>query len=334
MQNSIKYQASDTRYDKMVYKKCGNSGLLLPALSFGLWQNFGTDANYRDICKMCFTAFDNGITHFDLANIYGPSKGAAEENFGRILNEYMSAYRNEMVISTKVGVQMWDGPYGRGGSRKCIMTSIDDSLKRLKTDYVDIYYHHLMDSETPLYETMLAFNDVVKSGKALYIGLSNYDSETLKEASKILGDLNCPFIVNQNRYSILDRNIEKDGFIDALLSLEKGLVVYSPLAQGVLSGKYLNGIPKNSRVTKSDRIQSHGWLSDENVKRVENLKKLADERGQTLAQMSLAWVYTRPGVSSVLIGASRFEQIIENLKMLENVHFTKEELEFIDKNSQ
>ena len=239
----MKYIASEKRYDNIEYNKCGESGLKLSSVSLGLWHNFGDNADFNNMCKMCFTAFDNGITHFDLANNYGPKEGAAEVNFGKILNKYMKKYRDEMVISTKAGYYMWPGPYGDFGSRKYLISSLDQSLKRMNIDYVDIFYHHRMDKDTPLYETMWALNDIVKSGKALYVGLSNYDGETMKEASKILNELHCPFIINQNKYSILDRTVEKNGILKACIDNGKGMIVFSPLAQGLLTNRYFKNIP-------------------------------------------------------------------------------------------
>lgn len=315
----------------MEYRKCGDSGLKLPAVSFGLWHNFGDNADFKNMCEMCFTAFDNGITHFDLANNYGPEAGSAERNFGKILNSHMKSYRDEMVISTKAGYYMWPGPYGEYGSRKYLISSIDQSLKRMNIDYVDIFYHHRMSPETPLYETMSALDQIVKSGKALYVGLSNYDGETMKKAAEILKSLNCPFIINQNRYSIFDRTIEKNGLLDAANEAEKGVIIFSPLEQGLLTERYLKGIPNDSRIRTDGRFLKESSLSEDLLLKVTKLNELAKRRGQTLAQMSLAWVYNRKGITSVLMGASKPEQIIENIKMAENTTFTIEELEEIDK---
>lgn len=327
----MNYKANADRYNLMKYNKCGESGLKIPAVSLGLWHNFGDNADYENMCEMCFAAFDNGITHFDLANNYGPAAGSAERNFGKILNTHMKSYRDEMVISTKAGYYMWQGPYGDFGSRKYLIASLDQSLKRMNLDYVDIFYHHRMDPDTPLYETMWALDQIVKSGKALYAGLSNYDGETMKKAADILSELHCPFVINQNRYSIFDRNVEKNGILDAAISEKKGMIVFSPLAQGLLTQRYLKGIPADSRVRTDGRFLNENSVSEEVLAKVNRLNSIAQGRGQTLAQMALAWVYNRKGVTSVLIGASKPAQILENIKMLENPSFTKEELEEIDK---
>ncbi|MBR2499353.1 MAG: aldo/keto reductase [Clostridia bacterium] len=326
----MKYCAIDTRYDNIEYRKCGESGLKLPAVSLGLWHNFGDNADFNNMCNMCFTAFDNGITHFDLANNYGPDAGSAEKNFGKILNKHMKKYRDEMVISTKAGYYMWAGPYGDFGSRKYLMASLDQSLKRMNVDYVDIFYHHRMDPDTPLYETMWALADIVKSGKALYVGLSNYDGDTMLKATEILNELHCPFVINQNRYSILDRGIEKNGILGSAVSAKKGVIIFSPLAQGLLSNRYLYGIPNDSRVKTDGRFLNEKFISAETMDKVRKLNIVAQNRGQSLAQMALAWVYNHQGVTSVLIGASKPEQIIENLSMTKNTNFTKEELDEID----
>ena len=324
------YTASESRYESIEYKKCGESGLKLPAVSFGLWHNFGDSADFENMRKMCFTAFDNGITHFDLANNYGPSAGSAELNFGKILNGDMKNYRDEMIVSTKAGYYMWPGPYGEWGSRKYLTASLDQSLKRMGLDYVDIFYHHRPDPNTPLYETMWALADIVRSGKALYIGLSNYDGERMREAARILNELHCPFVINQNRYSIFDRTVEKNGILDAAISEKKGMIIFSPLAQGLLTGRYLNGIPEDSRIKTDGRYLKEQNLTEEVLKKITKLDKIAKNRGQTLAQMALAWVYDHEGITSVLIGASKPEQILENLKMIENHTFSDEELREID----
>ena len=325
------YVANEKRYDEIEYRNSGESGLKLPAISLGLWHNFGDNADYKNMCKMCFTAFDNGITHFDLANNYGPSAGSAESNFGKILAQEMKDYRDQMIISTKAGYYMWPGPYGDFGSRKYLMASLDQSLKRLNVDYVDIFYHHRMDKETPLYETMWALADIVRSGKALYVGLSNYDGETMLKASEILQELHCPFIINQNRYSIFDRTIEKNGLLESAISAKKGIIIFSPLAQGLLTNRYLNGIPSDSRVKTDGRFLSEKSITAETLEKIKKLNKIASERGQSLAQMSLAWLYSKDGITSVLIGASKPEQILENLKMTNNLQFTSEELNEINK---
>ena len=323
--------ANENRYDYMQYRNCGESGLKLPAISLGLWHNFGDTADFDNMCQMCFTAFDNGITHFDLANNYGPSAGSAETNFGKILKGHFKQYRDEMVISTKAGYYMWPGPYGDFGSRKYLTASIDQSLKRMGMDYVDIFYHHRMDPNTPLYETMWALNDIVKSGKALYVGLSNYDGETMKNAADILNELHCPFIINQNRYSIFDRTVEKNGILDAANEYKKGMIIFSPLAQGLLTNRYLKGIPEDSRIKTDGRFLNERSLSPDVLEKINKLNQIAKRRGQTLAQMALAWVYNHNEITSVLIGASKPEQITENIKMINNLNFTKEELKEIDK---
>lgn len=326
----MSYIADETRYGKIEYRNCGESGLKLPAVSLGLWHNFGDKSDFENMKRMCFTAFDEGITHFDLANNYGPAPGSAETNFGKILKSDMMPYRNEMVISTKAGYRMWDGPYGDFGSRKYLVSSLDASLKRMGLDYVDIFYHHRPDPDTPLYETMWALNDIVKSGKAIYAGLSNYDGKTMVEAAKILNDLHCPFIINQNSYSIFNRNVERNGIIDAAISEKKGMIIFSPLAQGLLSERYLDGIPEDSRAKTDGRFINEKTITPELVSKISKLNEIAKQRGQSLAQMALAWVYSKKGVTSVLIGASKPEQIKENVRMTENITFTKEELNMID----
>ena len=326
----MEYIANEKRYDRAQYRRCGDSGLKLPAVSLGLWHNFGENADYRNMCKMCFSAFDSGITHFDLANNYGPPAGSAETNFGKILREHLTKYRDEMIISTKAGYYMWAGPYGDFGSKKYLTASLDQSLKRMGLDYVDIFYHHRMDPETPLYETMWALDSIVKSGKALYVGLSNYNGETMERAAKILDELHCPFIINQNRYSIFDRTVEKNGILESSERLRKGMIIFSPLAQGLLTGRYLGGIPEDSRVRTDGRFLNEQRLTPEVIEKIRRLNDIATNRGQSLAQMALSWVYSHEGITSVLIGASKPEQITENLKMTENLSFTAEELEAID----
>ncbi len=327
----MSYTANENRYAEMEYKRCGESGLKLPAVSLGLWHNFGDHADFENMVKMCTTAFDNGITHFDLANNYGPAAGAAESNFGRILKEELWAHRDEMIISTKAGYYMWPGPYGDFGSRKYLIASIDQSLARMGLEYVDIFYHHRMDKDTPLEETMGALDSIVKSGKALYAGLSNYDGETMRRAATILKDLNCPFVINQNRYSMLDRTVEHNGLLAASAEEKKGLIIFSPLAQGVLTDRYLTGIPKDSRIRTDGRFLKEQSLTAEKMDMVKQLNALAAERGQSLAQMALAWVYHREEVTSVLIGASKPEQILDNIGMLKNTSFGAEELVLIDR---
>lgn len=325
------YKANEKRYEKIAYSYCGKSGLKLPKISLGLWHNFGDTADFKNMKSLCFTAFDNGITHFDLANNYGPPAGSAEKNFGKILAKDFRAYRDELVISTKAGFYMWEGPYGDFGSRKYLLASLDQSLRRLGLDYVDIFYHHRMDKDTPLEETMLALSQAVASGKALYVGLSNYDGETLEKATKILDELRCPFIINQNRYSIFDRTIEKNGLKQACKKLNKGLIIYSPLAQGLLTDRYLKGIPTDSRVKTDGRFLKEEHITEKTLAKIRALNEIAKARNQTLAQTALAWLLRDESVTSVLIGASKTEQILDNLGALKNTEFTEIELEEIDK---
>ncbi len=327
----MSYTAGDKRYDLMEYRKCGESGLKLPVVSLGLWHNFGDNGNFENMCRMCFTAFDNGITHFDIANNYGPEPGSAETNFGKILNNHMKSYRDEMIISTKAGYYMWPGPYGDFGSRKYLISSIDQSLKRMNIDYVDIFYHHRMDPDTPLDETMWALNQIVKSGKALYVGLSNYDGETMKKASDILKELKCPFVINQNRYSIFDRTVENNKLLETAVAEKKGVIIYSPLEQGILTDRYLDGIPSDSRAVSGGRFLTKASITEEKVLKAQKLNEIAKRRGQSLAQMALSWLYSKDGVTSVLIGASKPEQILDNIGMLKNTSFAPSELEEIDK---
>ena len=324
------FQASKERYESMDYFSCGNSGLKLPAVSFGLWHNFGDSAEYDNMKRLCFTAFDHGITHFDLANNYGPKNGSAEFHFGRILREELGAYRDELLISTKAGYEMWDGPYGNWGSRKYLLASLDQSLKRMGLDYVDIFYHHRMDPDTPLEETMGALAQAVTSGKALYVGLSNYNGEQLEKASAILRDLHCPFIINQNRYSIFDRTIERNGLKETAQMLNKGIIAFSPLAQGLLTDRYLHGIPSDSRVKTDGRFLKESSLTPERMEQIRQLNALAKERGQTLAEMALAWVLRDGVVTSVLIGASKPAQILDNIRATRNTSFCEEELNKIE----
>lgn len=326
------YIANEKRYDTMVYNRCGNSGLKLPAVSLGFWHNFGENCLYSNMKQLCFTAFDNGITHFDLANNYGPEAGSAEKNFGKILNQEMKAYRDELIISTKAGYEMWQGPYGcKNGSRKYLLASLDQSLQRMNIDYVDIFYHHCPDPETPLEETMGALAAAVQSGKALYVGISNYDGETLNKAYEILTDLKCPFIINQNRYSIFDRTIEKNGLKQTAAKLGKGIIAFSPLAQGLLTNRYLNGIPSDSRASRDNRFLKQSSITEEMLKKIRGLSKIAEQRGQTLAEMALSWVLKDGVVTSALIGASKPEQILDNIKAIQNTSFSAQELEAIDK---
>ncbi len=324
------YKANDNRYEKMKYSRCGNSGLMLPKVSLGLWHNFGDTAQYFNMKELCFTAFDNGITHFDLANNYGPLPGSAESNFGKILKEELFPYRDEIIVSTKAGYEMWDGPYGNMGSRKYLLASLDGSLKRMGVDYVDIFYHHRPDPDTPLEETMGALDSAVKSGKALYAGISNYDGERLERAAAILKELKCPFVINQNRYSIFDRTIENNGLKATAARLKKGLIAFSPLAQGMLTDRYLNGIPKDSRIMTDGRFLKETAITKERLEQIAKLNGIAKNRGQTLAEMALSWVLKDGIVTSVLIGASKPSQILDNIKAIENTVFTKEELNLID----
>lgn len=324
------YQAAEDRYQKMGYPYCGKSGLRLPEVSLGFWHNFGDTGVYENMKQICFTAFDNGITHFDLANNYGPEPGSAEKNFGRILKEEMGQHRDEMVISTKAGYLMWDGPYGDWGSRKYLLASLDQSLQRMGLDYVDIFYHHRMDPNTPLEETMGALATAVQSGKALYAGLSNYDGPTMEKAAAILTDLHCPFIINQNRYSIFDRTIEKNGLKEKAAELKKGISAFSPLAQGLLTNRYLNGIPEDSRIMTDGRFLKKDALTEEMLLKIRALNGIAAGRGQTLAEMALSWILRDGIVTSVLVGASRPQQLLDNIKAIENTEFSEEELKKID----
>ncbi len=324
------YNPNKNRYGDMKYAKVGESGLKLPVISLGLWHNFGSQDDYKNMKEMCRTAFDAGITHFDLANNYGPVPGSAEENFGKILKEDFASHRDELIISTKAGYRMWDGPYGDGGSRKYLLSSLDASLKRLNLPYVDIFYHHCMDKETPLEESMNALSMAVKSGKALYVGLSNYDGETMERAAEILKDLHCPFIINQNRYNILDRTIENDGVISSSQKLKKGIIAFSPLDQGILSDRYLERIPADSRAAKNGFLKAEE-ITSSRVRVLGKLKGIAEERGQTLAQMALTWILKDGAVTSVLIGASRPSQIKENAGLINASGFSAEELSEIDR---
>lgn len=318
------------RYDNMIFNRCGKSGLKLPIISLGLWHNFGENCDYNNMKDIINTAFDNGITYFDLANNYGPPYGAAEINMGKILNDGFNKYRDEIIISTKAGYDMWDGPYGNWGSKKYLIASINQSLKRLNLEYVDIFYHHRMDSETPLEETMEALTRIVKSGKALYVGLSNYDGATMERASKILTYANVPFIINQNRYSIFDRTIESNGLKLKAKKLSKGIIAYSPLAQGLLTDKYIDGIPNDSRIAVDGRYLKKDAITRDRLRQIKELNDLAKERGETLAQMALRWVLKDEEITSVLIGASKPSQIMENLKIINKNNLTDLELKKID----
>lgn len=324
------YTASETRYEGMTYRRCGESGLKLPLLSLGLWHNFGSGDDYETMKRMCQTAFDHGVTHFDLANNYGPPPGSAETNFGRILREELSAHRDELIVSTKAGYYMWPGPYGDRGSRKYLLASLDQSLKRLGLPYVDIFYHHRMDPETPLEESMLALDTAVKSGRALYAGISNYDAKTAERAATILRELRCPFVLDQVRYSIFDRHIEPDGLERTAREAGFGLIAFSPLAQGMLTDRYLNGVPEGSRMGKGGPFLRREQLTEEKLGQIRALNALALERGQTLSELALSWVLRSEAVTSVLIGASSPEQVLQNLGILQSPALTAEELRRID----
>ena len=328
------YHANESRYETMKYHRCGDSGLMLPEVSLGFWHNFGDTGVYENMRQMCFTAFDHGITHFDLANNYGPQPGSAEENLGKILREELSSYRDELIISSKAGFDMWPGPYGNWGSRKYLIASLDQSLKRLGLDYVDIFYHHRMDPDTPLEETMGALDQIVRSGKALYVGLSNYDGPTLEKAAAILDELHVPFVINQNRYSIFDRTIEHNGLKDTAAKLHKGIITFSPLAQGLLTDRYLHGIPADSRVHTDGRFLKEKDITPERLAQIRALNDLARQRGQTLAEMALAWLLHHDEVTTVLIGASKTQQILDNIKAVEHTTFTPDELAAIDRISK
>ena len=325
------YRADDKRYSQMRYEHVGRSGLKFPAVSLGFWHNFGSNASYDNMRAMCRKAFDLGITQFDLANNYGPEYGSAEINAGRILKDDFIPYRDELLIATKAGYDMWPGPYGDWGSRKYLMASIDQSLKRLQLDYVDVFYHHRMDPETPLEETMGALADIVRSGKALYAGISNYDKEHTQRAQEIMKELKCPLIVNQRRYSIFDRTIEEDGVKDWCRENGMGIIAFSPLAQGLLTDRYLNGIPDDSRIARDGRFLKADALSERRLAQIRALNEIAGQRGQQLAQMALAWILKDKEVVSVLIGASRPEQIGLNVSAIENSSFTEEEIRQIDR---
>lgn len=326
----MRWQPAKNRYDSMVYNRCGHSGLKLPALSLGLWHNFGEDKPHnlkRDICR---TAFDLGITHFDLANNYGPPPGSAETAFGEILRTDFAGLRDEMIISTKAGYDMWPGPYGEWGSRKYVLASLDQSLKRMGLDYVDIFYSHRFDPETPLEETMMALDRAVRSGKALYVGLSSYNSERTREAVTILRSLGTPCLIHQPSYSMLNRWVEDDGLLDTLSGLGVGSIVFSPLAQGMLTTKYLDGIPDDSRAAQGKSLRP-AFLNEDNLANIRALNAIAERRGQTLAQMAIAWVLRGGRVTSALIGASRPEQVEDCVAALKNPNFTPEELAEIDR---
>ena len=325
----MNYIPLDTRYDNMTYRRCGNSGLKLPALSLGLWHNFGFVNDFENGRNIIHTAFDNGITHFDLANNYGPPPGSAEEVFGKILHSALNGFRDELIISTKAGYTMWNGPYGDWGSKKYLVSSLDQSLKRMKLDYVDIFYHHRPDPETPLEETMAALDLIVRQGKALYIGISNYNAEQAEKAISILKELGTPCLIHQPKYSMLERGPE-NGLLNVLENSGVGCIPFSPLAQGMLTDKYLNGIPSDSRVATSGQFLNESSLTPEKLYKVKRLNELALQRGQKLAHMALAWLLRDERITSVLIGASKPEQITDSLLSLKNYSFSSEELEKIN----
>lgn len=325
------YLPNPDRYASMEYRRCGSSGLKLPALSLGLWHNFGGVDVLENARRILQLAFDNGITHFDLANNYGPPPGSAEENFGRILKQDFHGYRDELIISSKAGYRMWDGPYGEWGSKKYLVSSLDQSLKRMGLDYVDIFYHHRPDPDTPLEETMSALDLIVRQGKALYVGISNYHPEEAARAIQILKELGTPCLIHQPKYSMFVRWVEEEGLLDLLGQEGVGCIPFSPLAQGMLTNKYLNGIPADSRAAKSHGFLQEEELTEDKLSQIRQLHELAQERGQTLAQMALAWLLKDERVTSVLIGASRPEQLADSLKCLDKLPFSAEELEAIEK---
>jgi L-glyceraldehyde 3-phosphate reductase len=324
------YKASQNRYQNMEYRRCGDSGLKLPIVSLGLWHNFGDNAKLADMKAMLFSAFDAGITHFDIANNYGPKPGAAESNFGKIFKSDLKRYRDEMIVSTKAGYVMWDGPYGRGGSRKYLISSLDQSLKRTGLSYVDIFYHHCPDKDTPIEESMTALSDIVKSGKAQYVGISNYDGEGMIEAVKILNELKCPYIINQNRYNVLDRRIERNGLMKASKENKKGIICYSPLEQGILTDKYFNGVPNDSRIVTDGRFLKENDLDEVRLSKAKALNEIAKSRGQTLAQLALSWILSHQEITSVVIGASKPCQIEECAQIAGAKPLTQDQLNKTD----
>ncbi|WP_188558908.1 L-glyceraldehyde 3-phosphate reductase [Hymenobacter glacieicola] len=323
------YQPSSTRYSDMVYRRCGRSGLKLPAVSLGLWHNFGDVDVLQNFRATLHRAFDSGVTHFDLANNYGPPPGSAETNFGRILKEDFRGYRDELIISTKAGYHMWEGPYGEWGSRKYLISSLDQSLRRMQLEYVDIFYSHRPDPDTPLEETMGALDQVVRQGKALYVGISNYQPQEAAEAMRILRELGTPCLIHQPKYSMFERWVE-GGLLDLLGQEGVGCIPFSPLAQGLLTDKYLHGIPEDSRVAKGVGFLTENQLTPERLNQVQQLNTLAQERGQSLAQMALSWILRDERVTSVLIGASKPDQLSDSLRCLDNLQFSKEELARIE----
>lgn len=323
------YEAEKERYEKMIYRKCGNSGLKLPAVSLGLWHNFGNVDNFETSREMIFKAFDLGITHFDLANNYGPPPGSAETNFGKIFNSNFKQYRDEIIVSTKAGYTMWDGPYGDWGSRKYLIASLDQSLKRMGLEYVDIFYHHRFDPETPMEESLMALDQIIRQGKALYAGISNYGPEQTASAYQILQDLGTPFIINQRSYNMFNREIE-NGLLNVLEDKGLGCIVFSPLAQGMLSEKYLKGIPENSRAAKPHGFLRREQITKDKINKVLALKEIADRREQTLSQMALAWILRFKTITSVLVGTSSVKQIEENVAVINNLQFSEDEFNRIE----
>jgi L-glyceraldehyde 3-phosphate reductase len=323
------YVAEENRYEEMVYRRCGRSGLLLPAISLGLWHNFGHVDDLENGRKMLRRSFDLGITHFDLANNYGPPFGAAEENFGRLYQQDWKQYRDELIISTKAGWDMWPGPYGNLGSRKYLLSSLDQSLKRMGVDYVDIFYSHRRDPDTPLEETMGALHSAVQQGKALYVGISQYKSADSQRAAEILRDLGTPLLIHQPRYNMFDRWVEEDGLLDTLEKAGSGSIVFSPLAQGLLTDRYLGGFPDDSRAVRDARYFKTSQITEEKLEKVKSLNDIAQRRGQSLAQMAVAWLLIDPRVTSILIGASKPEQIDDNVGALKNLVFSESELKEI-----
>nr|NQU92877.1 L-glyceraldehyde 3-phosphate reductase [Bacteroidota bacterium] len=326
----MNYTASETRYNNMPYKRCGKSGLKLPAISLGLWHNWGDVSNFENARTMIRRAFDLGITHFDLANNYGPPYGSAESNFGRIFKQDLSAYRDELIISTKAGWDMWPGPYGDFGSRKYLIASLDQSLKRMGLEYVDIFYHHRPDPETPLEETMGALDQIVRSGKALYAGISQYNPEETRQAAEILCSMGTPLLIHQPRYNMFDRWIERE-LLSVLEGKGVGCIVFSPLAQGLLTNRYLNGIPSDSRAGGDGRFLNERDITNERLDTIRRLNEMAQDRNQTLAQMAIAWTLRSPVVTSALIGASKVSQIEDICRALDNLYFSAEELQLIER---
>ncbi len=323
------YQASEDRYEKMKYRRCGKSGILLPMISLGLWHNFGDRDNFDNARAILRTAFDNGITHFDLANNYGPPYGSAEKNFGKIFKEDLKSHRDELIISTKAGWDMWPGPYGNFGSRKYLISSLDQSLMRMGLDYVDIFYHHRPDPDTPLEETMGALDQIVRQGKALYVGISQYNAEDTVKAAAILKQLGTPFLIHQPRYNMMDRWVE-DGLLETLENTGIGSIVFSPLEQGILTSKYLDGIPEDSRAATQGSYLDKDQITQEMVIKLQKLNKIAENRGQSLAQMAVAWLLKDQRVTSVLVGVSRVAQLEDNIAAIQKIEFSTEELNNID----